>query len=927
VLTLEVNSAEWGGADASPGDHVCETASGTGKCTLRAAIEESNALGAQPGEVAITVDSSIGIGTKMSGGTLTNMITSQITNGISSGGAYFNVTSPVTIDLGHRLQVDGSGNSGGYATAFYLNGPDIQVLNADNVMSSGTSFVVGPQANRVTINGDTTGEYGQITAPNTTPRRFIVFREGASNVTVTNYQVSFRYGDATWGGIFIFDSFSPYTAMTNIVVDRVKVAYPSGAGPRLTNFWYLTPSGADALGWAGSSGALNTVKGLTFTNMQVQNLPEQYGFQFGEAGDTNGNDSAAISDLVIENNVFLNNQGYRSGSDLGYAFITLPYVNNLTGTNSISNNVFTRASSGQYYAIIYYGNGGSATNSTTASGLTIANNYFNGYTGGATIRNERAGLVTVTGNTFGPATGSQAATPVATPGVAEEYADAASVMYNTYHSPTGSTNQAIRTWAPSAPASVLAGPVPSGAVVMDDPREGAVPTCPATVPVIKITDPSTPATQPPGEPVTLQAYWTGSKTAEVYLGEVEGVTGASATVVLQLPVGAMPLPDGGTATVVNATSGVASGYIRLQTHVEGLAQLESSQYSRLVAVSGTCRPVVTINQADDMTDPTYGRDLHFTLSSSVPLDPSTVTADDIDFHVTPVAETVDPDRINPRVVSVEPVPGGDDMEFDVILRVDDSAQVSVSLAAQMVATTAGLTNQNPAASTDDSVTFLNPLRVNPSSFTLVTGEATGKSFTISVAPPAPVPQADVMFTALVDQPQTTPMVSLSTTGPVLQAGQQATPPVGVTAASGDVAANTRAAITMTAESSDTNYDGLVVPTVTAYLFSTDPTITIQKRAYTDVGDPSSPAQIEATGTLAPSGTRLMDRQAVCFVYTVSNVSRDDWATSLADIEVTDSDTRLGLNGLIGTVGSLGAGQSVKLSWCTSLQPGDTTVGN
>ena len=933
VTTLVVTSTVWGGKDANPGNGICETAAGNGVCTLRAAIEEANALNGQPGEVTITVDPSVGIGTKMTGSpnsSTNNMYTagggntSRVTN--LDTGAYFHVTSPVTIDLGHRLQVDGSSNDYGKYAAFYLDGPDIQVLNADQVMSSGASFVVGPRANRVTINGDTAGGFGQIVTPNWNAERFVVFREGASNVTVTNYQVTGYYYSSNDGGIFVFDSFTPYTAMTNIIVDRVQVLYStstpcgSSCGARLTNFWWLA-SNSMSQGWADPNhGAKNTIHGLTFTNMLVQNLANnRYAFQFGNPGDTAGTNSASISDLVIDNNVFINNQG--NGTNQNHAFITLPYVQNLTGTNTISNNVFSRASSGNNYAISYYGP--AISDSTFPSGLTIANNHFNGYSGGATIWNANAGLVTVTGNTFGPGTGSQSATQ----GIAEEYNDPSNVMYNTYHSsPRYSTNQSIRTWAPSAPASVVAGSVPSHAVMMDDPREGVLPTCTATVDVSKITATDN-YTKAPAEPVTLQAYWTASRTAEVYLGQVEHVTGTSATLAVQLPVGEMTLPDGTTATVVNATSGVASGYLRLQTHVEGLAQLESSQYSRMVAVSGTCRPIVTVNQASGMNDPTYGRDLHFTLASSVPLDPDTVTIDDMTFTATPVAETIDPDRLNPRVVSVTPVPGSNNMEFDVVLRVDDSAMVSVSLAEDRVAAPGGFTNQNPATSTDDVITFLNPLRVTPASFTLVTGEPNGKSFTVSVVTGAPVPQADVVFTATVDQPAGTPMISLSTTGPVMQAGQMSAPPVIVKAAAGDVTANTAATIWMTAASSDTTFDGLVVPLVTPYLFSTDPTIQIIKRAYTDVADTSSAQQIENSGTLAPNGTRLMDRQSVCFVYTVMNISADDWETTITDIEVTDSDTRLGINGLIGFIHSLPAGQSTKLSACAWLIPVDTTIGD
>ncbi|MCL2779897.1 MAG: hypothetical protein FWD74_00080 [Actinomycetia bacterium] len=922
--TLVVNSTAWGGPDANPGNGVCATS--TGVCTLRAAIEESNALKGGAGDILITVDPSIAAGTKMSG-TVNyppNYMIGAELNGADTNGAYFNVTAPVTIDLDHRLQVDGSANSSYMAAAFYLNGPDIQVLNADQVFSSGTSFIVGPLANRVLIDGDAGGGFGQVATPNSNPQRFVAFRDGASNVTVRNYQVTGFSPNVALGGIFIFNSQSPYTALNNIVIDRVQVLNApltnttcttsdgSGCRARLVGFW----NGLGA-GWGVDT---FTINGLTFKNMLVRNQTNQTGLQFAAAGDTQGISSASITNLVIEDNVFVNNQG--SGTATGNAFITLPYHQHLKGKNSISRNVFTRAATGSAFAIYYYGNNLITANSTTPSGLTIADNHFNGYTGGATIRTERTGLVTVTGNTFGPATGSQAA-----PGVTEEYTDTASVLYNTYHGGVNyNSNQSIRTWAPSGDAAIANGQLPAGALIMADPRGGALPTATAIVDVTKITATDN-TSQAPGQPVTLQAYWTASRGAEIYLGKVSGVTGSAATVAVPLPVGAVALPDGTTATAVDATTGAASGYLRFQTHVEGLGQLESSQYSRLAPLSGTYTPfpTLTIDQAAGMGDPTTGRDLHFTLTSSMPLDPATVTTDAITLAATPTEQTIDAARINPRVVSISEVAGSGGTAFNIVVRVDDSATVAATVAAETVQTPDGLTNEDPASFTDNEITFRNPLLVDPAKFTLVTGEPHGKDFTIGLVAGAPAPTDDLTFAATVSQPQGTPLVSLSTTSPVVPAGQSASAPVTVTAAGGDVDPNTAVTITLTVSSPDTNYDGLVVPTVRPHLFATDPTIHITKHAWVEVADTSSPAGIETTGTPAPNGTPLLDGQLVCFVYTVTNTSADDWATPLTNIVVTDSDTRLGAAGVIGTIGSLAPGASVKLADCTSLAPIDTTV--
>lgn len=920
TVVLTVTSTAWGGADATPGDGVCATSAGT--CTLRAAIQESNALDRGPDEVLIEVSSSIATGTTMTG-TANLSSNSMLTSSVSQQdtGAYFAVTAPVVIDLGHRLQVNGSANESIEHAAFYLNGPDISVLNADMVLSGGSSFVVGPLAQRVTIDGSTTGGYGQVsTSANYYPERFVVFREGATDVTVTRYQVSGYYDDTSTGGVFVFNTRSPYTAMQHIVVDDVQILYlagttcgsqdGSGCRTRLTNFW-----GSNSLGVYQNV----TVQGLTFRNMVVQNMTGQYAFQLGNPTSSAASSNPAISDLVIEDNVFTNNRGYGSSVDgnNAYAFVTLPRGGGLTGTSSIARNVFSRATSGQVAAVYYQG--AQTSGSTTPSGLTIADNHFDGYTGGATIRIRDSGTVTVTGNTFGTGTGSQSTT------VSEEYSDGPSVLVNTYHGSSTQTyqssNRSIRTWAPTAASEVVAGTVPASATRLTSALPDDVPRCTATVPVAAVTATDNNSTAAES-PVTLQAYWTSGRTAEVYLGEVTGVAGSSATLAYDLPVTAVTLPGGATASPVDAT-GSATGYVRLQTHVEGLGQLESSQYSRVVAVSGTCRPVLTIDQASGQNDPTLGRDLHLTLTSSIALDPSTVTTSDITLAVTPVATTVDAGRIDARVVSVTEVAGSGGLVFDVVVRADDSAQIEARVAAGVVATTAGLTNADPAGSTDPQITYQNPLVVTPATFTLVTG--TSRDVVLGLRPGAPVPAADLVFAATVTDVPDVPAVTLSTTSAVLAAGGTTAAPITVTADAGDVTANTAVPVTFTLSSTDLAYDGLVVPPATPRLFATDPTLTITKKAYVEVGDASGPAQIQATGTEVASGSRLVDGQAICFVYTVTNVSADDWATSLSDVVVTDSDARLGAQGTIGTVATLGVGQQAQLSACTSLVAVDTTT--
>lgn len=938
--TLVVTSTSFGGADANPGDGVCETATGNTVCTLRAAIEESNALNGAPGQVTITVASDISLNSPMTAAAnyLANFMSTTSVNRQDSYGAQYVVTAPVTIDLGHRLQPNASANGNSPNAMFYLNGPDISIINADNVLSSGSSFVIGPAASNIVIDGDTMGVnsgLGQISADvNYNPARFLVIMQGAQNVTVRNYRIagydtSKGNGD---GGIFVFanpaSGVAPATPTRNVAVDNVQVIYSTstvcagsngvGCRTRIVNFWQGTNNGATGAGYAN-----NVINGLSFTNMVIQNLSGGlFAFMFSspDAAMT-PTYSADVTNLVIENNRFLHNAVANTNPYDG--FINLPYADHLHGVNSISNNVFTTdhtpgSQVGQGTAIFLRGT--QPSGSTNPSNLTISNNYFDGYGNFGTIRSQQAGLVTVTGNTFGPASVSWATS-------AGETADSDVMVSNAPGTaPYASSNQAIMTWSPTTGnATVVTSVLPGGTHVAADPRNGALPTCLATVTATKPTS-ATSNNTIPADPVTLQVYWTALRTAEVYLGQVTAVSGPSAAIAFPLPIGPITQPDGTTVQIADPVTGAVNGDIRLQTHVEGLSQLESSQYSQVTGLTGTCRPGLTINQASGMADPTWARDLHFTLASAVPLDPATAVPGAIGLTATPVSQTVNPALINPRVVSVTPVGGSGNTAFDVVVRVDDSATVSVTVDAGAVLMSTGLPNPSPATSTDNSITYLNPLQVSPPQFTLVTGDPAGATFTVALAAGAPVPLADLLFTATVSQPPGAPTVSLSTATPVLAAGQTSTDPVTVTAAAGSVTANTPAPITMTVQSSDSNYDGLVVPPVTPRLFATNPTIQITKTAYVDVGDASSPAHIQSTGTLAPAGSTLTDGQAVCFVYTVTNTSADDWATTLTDVVVTDSDTRLGSLGVIGTIPVIAVGASAQLSACTVLSPVDATPG-
>lgn len=931
---FEVESAAFGGGDALLSDGICTTMVTLlpiGPCTLQAAIEQANYSNSSgEHEVFITVDDDIPIGSPMTG-TPTRMDTSTDVSYIAGlgdiYGAVFVITAPMTINLEHRLLPDATQSSAEIAesAAFHINSPNVTLLNVDDALSSGTSFVFGPLADNVLVDGSEDGvrRGTVITEKNWFPERFALFKPGAKNITLRGYDVQGFYNSATEGGIFFFEDTvaADGQLISNILIDDIRVMYPASGGCSATDGRGCRPNLVYGYGPSTLDHHNIQIDGLTFTNLRVQNMSgTQQAFSFNGSTDTGtlGTYSMRVANLTITDSKFLNNDVEGAGED--DAFIALPYGGSLTGITRIERNVFTTPTTDE--TAIYVNAAGptpQGANSTAASGIYIQDNYFDGYQAAASaVRFSRTGTATFTRNTFGSNTRSSSTAD-------EETTD--SGMFNNVDT---TANQEIRTWYPTA-AAVLTGPLPQDAAVAHNASlDPSTPTCLASVSVVR------PTTTPiPENPVTLDVYWTSGNDAEVYLGSASGISGQEAQLIVPLPIGTVQFPSNVDAdatipvTVVNPSSGAVGGNLRVQTQVQAYAQLQSSQYSRVVALTGnTCQPVLTINQADGQNDPAMSRHLHFTLTTSMLLEPASLTTGDI----TPLAiavpgVTIDPDRIFARVVSVTQVDGSEGFAYDVVVRVDDSATVSVTVPVGAVVSASGIANSATAGSTDPSVIFTNPLVATPAQLVIITGATTSVDYVIGLRTGAPIPSADLFFTSTLDQASIDHQVEVSTLAPTIPQGAQNSAPIAVRAADDDtVIPGTTTAILHTVSSADPNYNGLLVPPMQLGLFAVDPRISISKQAYVDVADTSSTERIVETGTLAASDAKLIDRQLVCWVYTVRNESTETWATRLTGITVTDTDTRLGNGGVIGVVPSLAIGESAQLSACGSLVAVDTTQG-
>ncbi|WP_143738879.1 hypothetical protein [Microbacterium sp. Yaish 1] len=874
-------------AGVNVGNGVCETSAGT--CTMRAALEESNALNLPPGAITITVADGLTGNIDARDGTAFRMHNSSVNSW--DNGAHFAVTAPVVIDLQNRVTMQTSRDT--VSALFYINGPDVEFRNMTQILSGRTSLSLGPEADGFVLDGGSTNTDRDYYA-----ERFVLVREGAKNITIRNYEVRGFY-NAARTGIFLVNA-QDATPVENLRVENVTVTYPSGSTCSSSN-----GSGCftDLLQFNPRSQNV-VLDGFAFVSSDVIGMRNREAFPF-----SNGALSSSVraSNIVIENNRFINVQG--TGTGANSAFIRLPH-GGMGGVNRIVGNEFVRASSGQTFAISWNGN----TTAGNAGDLTIADNFFDGYTG-TSIALTNTGDVAVERNTFGDRSASQPR-----PGVTEETRTATPTLLSNITNANGQ----VATWYPSSDAQVLTADAPTGTVVARSPFADGAWLCPA---VVDVTAPT--GAQAPSGDADLDIFWTADRTADVYLGRASGVSGSSGVIRVDLPVGAVPLPTtepGATRDVVavDPETGEATGYLRVQTRTEAG---QSSQYSRLVPVSGNCRPQITIERTEGQNSPTLARDLNFTITSTLPLDPASVTGAALEISAEAVDETIDAARIAPRSVSVEAVPGSSSREFSVVVHVDDSARVHLAIPAGRVSGLGGVSNPQPAVDDEAWVVFTNPVVARPAQFALVTGDPLGQQFSFDLRTGAPLPTAELRFASSLDQAGVDLGVSISDPSAVIAPAATSSTPIRVTAEAGDVAAGTPVVIASALSSDDPNYDRLVVPPVTARLFATDPTIRIDKRAFVGVTDSSSPERIMATGTEALSGTRLTDGQAVCFVYTVTNVSADDWATRLTGVVVTDSDTRLGDGGVIGTIDQIEIGRSAALSSCASLIPVDTTVGS
>ncbi|WP_147794683.1 hypothetical protein [Cellulomonas sp. Y8] len=918
--------------DDARGDGVCATASGA--CTLRAAIEESNTINAGVGQVRI------GVHPDFAGGLIditgpsesTWMRTTPVSTGgtiTGDNGAVFEITAPVTIDLENRLRAAPPNSSAvPSAAVFHIDGPDITLQGVDDSWGAETTFYVGPRASDVHITG------GTMATPNANPKRFLVVRGGASNVRLTDYEVSGFASNGTTQGWGFVDGSSASAPVSGLAVEGVRY---SGSATGACN-------ASSATGCTSSPMSLRnqTVRDLTFSGNTVVNFAQAVnsssrlvdlrsavvdtmtfernvveGARLREPvplidfGRTTA-EAARVEEFSIADNTFTGLQVTHASPSAVTALVHLPQGRGIGRSGSIVDNRLHATPHVSVSAVHWTGPHGSSRN-VTPSGVTIERNDMVGFqVWWGTTSLPRNNLVHLSGT------------------------GAVTVRMNTHRSPALST-----AWAPNDFEIGLT------ENILVNANEGANGKLAPWFPTARGNAATQPTPYPVGctaefdieprterrldAPTVVDVLWgtaTGHSTA--VLDSIELTSQQRQRIAVTIPAAGDPRlahlePD--AVAPIDPATGAISGHLRVQAHyaVPG-GQLASTQISRALTITGSCRVDLSIDQAADQNDPTLARDLHYTVKSTLPLDPGTFTPDSLTVTAEPTDDTIDAERLNPRAVSVTPVAGTGNTEFTVVAQVDDSAVVTAAIEPGRVTAEAGVTNIGAATSSDNQITFVNPVVVDPPAVALVVGSGEEAEYALGVRPGAPVPSDDLRFSTALDARGTELGVTLGTPDPEIRAGSGTTGPLPVTVGSPDLDENgLSVSVGHAVTSADRNYDGLVVGALDVRLFSTNPNLEITKQAFVDVGDPTSPASVLATGTEAPAGSRLSDGQAVCWVYTVTNTSADDWASVLTDVSVRDTDTRLGSDGLIGTLPELGVGAVHRLHACAVLIPSDTRV--
>jgi adhesin/invasin len=823
TLTLLVDSAEFLGSDAAKGDGVCATA--TGVCTLRAAVEEANALGAAntvtiaPAPLITDVD-----GVAKSDVTIiandtpsTWMSTANVTTRTDwDAGAYYRLTAKMTVDLGNRVSLRAASGAPPYAVGFFVDAATVTLRHFTDVYTNSSSIFAGPNASNAVVEKGRAVQWRSNWA-----RRYLLVQPGAKNVLFRDYTVGRMYSQPFTSGTgaeqgigsVVLDSRGGTTAVSGLTIQRVVFDNTPGAGE-------CGAADSEAGGMTCSSpgviGVNNVVLGSPVIN---SNTFRGFGPQ---RHPINLYNVAAGDGPSIQKNTFTANSVGTTRED---ALVVVKGFNQDYSAPMITGNTFDGAGGVQGVGLYFYGPG----NVATMSGYLFAtDNYFDAMTVESIVL-ANAGVAIARQNTFGPNSASQPRTT--SMAQAEETAN-----YSTQALMTNDANSngKINTWYPTAVSQS---------------------ECSLSVTVKKPTPPPASAT---GARPVVYVYWTADRTAELFLGYAA----------------LDDTKDPQTVTIAGGGGKFGQGgYIRVQTarSTTNTGALVS-QFSRLLAAptqADTCKPTVTLNQAATQLDPTSGRRIAFTVVGSEALRDLAPADFDLTGSTAPGYRVVDVQRVSAT-------------SFTVWTMADASGDIVLSLPADAVKDLAGNTASKVTLS-DNRVTYVGPLTREPASAALDEG---GPGVDLTVTRVAALAPTEPVFIAggSADSRVRTDPAPLVMEGAALTAGG-----VILADDDGVVAPDQEASLTYAVTSADPNFDGLILPATSLAIHDTSvpSEVNVVKRAWIDVPEaPGGPAHdaIIAQATEIPSGSRVTAGTEVWWTYTVENSG----GTVLTSLGVVDS---------------------------------------
>lgn len=514
-------------ADANPADGVCATAAGT--CTLRAAIEQANALPASPGDdVRIAFSSSL-VSSSAKITLPSNGLRMQTTgashNGISNdylGSGFFYVVDaqrPVAIDLGGAVSIESSNDAGN--GIFLVKSTGVTIENFKNLRGGDSSIVIDRPARSTTIRN------GACLDPDTiiletcvglisgtrdiaisdltieSSYRFGIFADRAkagddpiTNVAITGLKST---GTQQYGDIW----FEIDAKVDGFTVDDAELNSPSGyafglqSGSevkdlKITNSKFLGANAFQIFTYSNSTTENLTVEDSTFDGTRWAFVDHGRSTHRGLTlrGNTFTDIYQHVLDLVdskLENAVIENNDFVDArGNGLATIWIGQPGTSNV-----IRGNTFTQAEDVFNNRWAIYNNAVPPT-ANDDSGWAFRDNHVDGYrsVSGGPIVNVGRGKVEMVRNTFGPRTNGTIIP------VESEVRSSNRFVSNR----ETDINKSIQTWRPTAASA--------------DGTNLTIRVAPVTPTLGGNTDPT--------GPVDVDVFWTADDHAEVYVGRITG---------------------------------------------------------------------------------------------------------------------------------------------------------------------------------------------------------------------------------------------------------------------------------------------------------------------------------------------------------------------------------------------------------------------